>query len=370
MAQRFRPRELQKDSDLEDVRRQLNQLQVEIGRDLDTLFAARKQSEVITATTYAAAFGEVARFAPPSGGTRLILPEPNPSALDSRVTAVVEAASGPLSVEVVNGTINGATTLTYATGIGTAEFILTATGWYGWSVSLVASLPLTALASQAADTFLGNFTASSASPTARAGTSVAGTGLTYTSGGTLSVSIPLTDGDKGDIVVASSGTAWTIDSLAVTTGKVAANAVTNAKLAQMSARSVKLRADSAGTGDPTDGTGAQVGEILRWGTVATDAASTGTVTTYTIAGKTNVVRFTSGITALTLRGATIPAETGQIVVWENNDDTGVNVTFNNEDASAAAAGNRFRCPGGANLTIAAGNRVLSCYINQRWRVIR
>ena len=31
---------------------------------------------------------------------------------------------------------------------------------------------------------------------------------------------------------------------------IAANAVTNAKLAQMAARRVKLRADSAGTGDP------------------------------------------------------------------------------------------------------------------------
>jgi hypothetical protein len=156
----------------------------------------------------------------------------------------------------------------------------------------------------------------------------------------------------------------------VATAGVAANAVTNAKLAQMAARRVKLRADSAGTGDPTDGTGAQLGEILRFATLQSDSTSTGTVVTYTVAEATNVVRFISGITALTLRGATIPGETGQIVVWENNDDTGVNLTFNNEDGSAAAAGNRFRCPGGANLTIAAGNRVLSCYINQRWRIIR
>jgi hypothetical protein len=48
----------------------------------------------------------------------------------------------------------------------------------------------------------------------------------------------------------------------------------------------------------------------------------------------------------------------------------VNVTFNNEDGSAAAAGNRFRCPLGAALVIAPGERVLSCYINQRWRFIR
>lgn len=51
----------------------------------------------------------------------------------------------------------------------------------------VTNFPLTGLATQAADTFLGNFTAGVATPTARAGTSVAGSGLTYTSGGTLAV---------------------------------------------------------------------------------------------------------------------------------------------------------------------------------------
>lgn len=47
--------------------------------------------------------------------------------------------------------------------------------------------PLTGLADQAAETFNGNFTAGSAPPTARAGSSVAGAGLTYTAGGTLAV---------------------------------------------------------------------------------------------------------------------------------------------------------------------------------------
>jgi hypothetical protein len=41
--------------------------------------------------------------------------------------------------------------------------------------------------SYAAESFLGNFTAASAVPTARAGTSVAGNGLTYAAGGTLAV---------------------------------------------------------------------------------------------------------------------------------------------------------------------------------------
>jgi hypothetical protein len=51
----------------------------------------------------------------------------------------------------------------------------------------VDDFPLTGLADQAAETFLGNFTAGAAAPTARAGASVAGGGLTYTAGGTLAV---------------------------------------------------------------------------------------------------------------------------------------------------------------------------------------
>jgi hypothetical protein len=128
--QSFRPRDLQKDSDLEDVRRQLNQIQVEIGRDLDALFSRGKLGELITASTYAAAFGEVVRLAPPSGGTRLILPEVNLGALGSRILVVQEAATGALSVEAVNGTVSGSSTLSFAAAIGTVEFVLTPTGWY------------------------------------------------------------------------------------------------------------------------------------------------------------------------------------------------------------------------------------------------
>lgn len=89
------------------------------------------------------------------------------------------------------------------------------------------------LAAGAAESFLGNFTASSGVADYRAGSSVAGAGLTYSAGGTLAVgagtgitvnandvavTIPLTDGDKGHIVVSSSGTIWLWDPVISVTG--------------------------------------------------------------------------------------------------------------------------------------------------------
>jgi hypothetical protein len=62
----------------------------------------------------------------------------------------------------------------------------------------------------------------------------------------------VSDGDKGDITVSGSGTSWTIDD----------GVVTNAKLDNMAAGTVKGRALGAGPGDPTDLTPSQVASII------------------------------------------------------------------------------------------------------------
>ncbi len=80
-----------------------------------------------------------------------------------------------------------------------------------------------------------------------------GTGLALqTVGSTQSLvatTLPVQDGDKGDIVVSGTGSVWTIDSNAVTTGKIADAAVTYAKMQDATGPSRLLGRGSSGAGD-------------------------------------------------------------------------------------------------------------------------
>ena len=72
----------------------------------------------------------------------------------------------------------------------------------------------------------------------------------------------IADGDKGDVTVSASGATWTIDNGAVTEPKIADDAVTYAKLQNVSATSRVLGRATAGAGNAEELTGTQVAAIL------------------------------------------------------------------------------------------------------------
>lgn len=354
---RFKARELREGIPQDELRRELNAIQKEIRTDLEALERKSKVSQLLIDGSYAASYGEILRVAPPTSGFRLILPPRNLEQPDTRVVVVVEASAGALSAEAVDATINGAATLTLLAGIGTLEFRLTPTGWYAFSATLF-TVALTSLAAQASDTFVGNVAAGSAVPTAVALSTLAGAGLAFgshTLDVTGSTSITITSDQvqraalTGDVTAGANSNATTI----------AANAVTNAKAAQMAAATIKLRALGAGTGDPIDGTGAQAGAILQPETFTWTAAHTfghqlllGTEQTDAGTGAVNVtlgnvirLRFTSAAGNITLGTVSGCAE-GRLLVVEFS-GTGTH-TVTHDSATA----NALSCPGDVNLVMA------------------
>lgn len=120
----------------------------------------------------------------------------------------------------------------------------------------------------------------------------------------------------------------------VGTAQLADDAVTNAKLANMIEGTVKLRARGAGTGDPIDGSGAQVGQIIRFATEIGDALTTGSVAAYAINNTTNILGF-NGVTN-TIHGIAAPAEPGQFLIVRH---IGVGSTTLVQDSTSATSSN-------------------------------
>jgi hypothetical protein len=236
------------------------------------------------------------------------------------------------------------------------------------------NVTLAKVANQADDTFLANISGVSGPPSAVALTTLAGAGLTGGADAVLAVgagtgitvnandvavTIPLTDGDKGDITVTTSGTVWTIDN----------SAVTLAKMANLAAGTTIGRQVDGGTGVPVALTGVEQGENLRRETVVVDSTSSGTSATYAIANITTQVQFKlTG--ALTINGMTASSATfGKLVVFSFDSGFAGSVTWNNESGSAGASLERVRTPGGAALTISAGETATFEYFDSRWRCV-
>lgn len=128
-----------------------------------------------------------------------------------------------------------------------------------------------------------------------------------------------------------------------------------------------LQITAAGAMKAIEITGANAGENIRYTTLVQDATSTGTIVTYAIASNTTQVEFLVGIGATILRGATIID--GRDIAFHVNSSAVNSVTFNNDDTSAAAAGNRFRTPDGLDLVLKPNESAVFRYMDARWRCI-
>jgi len=112
-----------------ETQRELFRIQAEISQDLQAL-AAKTPTTPVQARTYFAKYDEVVRIRPPAGGTKLVLARPSPAMAGSKVTLITEGAAGSVTIECVNGVVDGLTTRTLTAAIG--AIIFTHNGETGW----------------------------------------------------------------------------------------------------------------------------------------------------------------------------------------------------------------------------------------------
>ena len=126
------------------------------------------------------------------------------------------------------------------------------------------------------------------------------------------------DGDKGDITVSNSGATFTIDSLAVTRGKIADNAINMAKFQDLDQNNIVGRIAS-GSGDATALTAANVRTMINVADGATNVTNTNQLTNG------------AGFITATLTNEQVQDIVGGMVT--GNTETGISVTYQDGDGT-------------------------------------
>lgn len=124
----FNPREVIPGLPLE-AQRELFQIQLDLQRALQQLGVGTKLSELKSADYFASAYERV-RVAVPSAGLTVVLPKASAIAKDAWVEVLTEVTAGTLTVESVDGQVNGAANVT-STSLGALLFFSNGVdGWY------------------------------------------------------------------------------------------------------------------------------------------------------------------------------------------------------------------------------------------------
>lgn len=133
----FKPEPFLNTSNPDELRRGLKRMQDELRVELDRI-TRRHLSPVQTGSRYSAQYDEVVRVDPPSTGMTVLLPRPHISKSGAIITLMVVGDGGPMTIQVVDGNINGVPEVSFLAGLGSIVLQLDADrGWYMPSASTI-----------------------------------------------------------------------------------------------------------------------------------------------------------------------------------------------------------------------------------------